>query len=505
MFTVIGLILLSVLLQPQVERFLARCLVWGDDSKLLDVVLKNLSSHYERSRKTSLIFCSSLAFIVFAGAMFSLQADSIVANLKVALGSDLRIDSRTGALNEDALAALMNEEMARPSSERIVQDYAWASWPLWNVDPPVHRVWVSNLLNFPKWYTAETVAVSGNFLKVTYGEYFVAQSDDCQGVECVRQLDVPYSEAIRSRDQSTLDVLSGYALPEWCAFSPGFCDVLEVSRRNSEHLYVDALVPASLRSVIGAEVGTPLMLTLACQNEREKSPSRIRRYMNLQLVPKALVAKMPGYFFSSYELVASVSVPIIVLGPSAYQRIFDMCADKAGVNATALGLPRRPPKRSLHVRIVPKVTEKQRIRLQNRVSALLDDNGVLTDTIMYAEIAASTVDMLMVFFYVLSGIAAVLCFFMLHINFEANVRDNLWEFGVLRALGVQSIRLVRIFIYESLSVILGAIMIGTSIGLAVASMLTLQQNIFTEMPFRLVFPVCSCVCKCLFRIANVAC
>ena len=94
---------------------------------------------------------------------------------------------------------------------------------------------------------------------------------------------------------------------------------------------------------------------------------------------------------------------------------------------------------------------------------------------------------------------------MLHINFEANVRDNLWEFGVLRALGVQSIQLVRIFIYESLSVILGAIMIGTSIGLAVASMLTLQQNIFTEMPFRLVFPVCSCVCKCLFRIANVAC
>jgi len=50
----------------------------------------------ERSRKTSLIFCSSLAFIVFAGAMFSLQADSIVANLKVALGSDLRIDSRIG-------------------------------------------------------------------------------------------------------------------------------------------------------------------------------------------------------------------------------------------------------------------------------------------------------------------------------------------------------------------------------------------------------------------------
>lgn len=506
MCTVIGLILLSVLLQPRVERFLVHCLVWGDDANLLDVVLKNLSSHYERSRKTSLIFCSSLAFIVFAGAMFSLQADSIVANLKVAFGSDLRIDSRTGALNEDALAALMNDEMARPSSERIVEDYAWASWPLWNVDPPVFRVWVSNLLNFPQWYLAETVAVSGNFLKVTYGEHFVAQSTDgCQGAECVRQMDIPYSEAIRSRVQSTLNALSGYALPEWCAFSPGFCDVLEASKENAEHSFVDALVPASLRLAIGAEVGTPLMLTLACQNEREKSSSRIRRYMNVQVVPKALVAKMPGYFFSSHELVASVSNPVIILGPSAYQRIFDVCADKAGVNATALGLPTRPPKRSLHVKIVPKVTQKQRIGLQNRVSALLDDNGVLTDTIMYAEIAASTVDMLMLFFYVLSGIAAVLCFFMLHINFEANVRDNLWEFGVLRALGVQSIQLIRIFIYESLSVILGAIIIGTSIGLALASVLTLQQNIFTEMPFRLVFPVCSCVIRVYFPHCYLTC
>jgi hypothetical protein len=38
----------------------------------------------------------------------------------------------------------------------------------------------------------------------------------------------------------------------------------------------------------------------------------------------------------------------------------------------------------------------------------------------------STVRMLMTFFYVLAGAACMLCFFMLHINFEANVRDNLW-------------------------------------------------------------------------------
>ena len=176
------------------------------------------------------------------------------------------------------------------------------------------------------------------------------------------------------------------------------------------------------------------------------------------------------------------------------------------------------PQRTLHIKLVPKTTEKQRKGLQNRIASLLDDNGVVTDTILYAEVASSTVDMLMIFFYVLSGIAAMLCFFMLHVNFEANVRENLWEFGVLHALGVQaskvdvfcsyswrdeallldffdilrywlqSIQLIRIFVYESLSVILGAITIGTGIGLVVASILTLQQQVFTELPFNFVFP-----------------
>lgn len=76
MCAVVGLILLSVLLQPTLERVLAHCLVRGRDRKFRDVVLKNLSAHHERSRKTSLIFCSSLAFIIFAGALFSLQVNA---------------------------------------------------------------------------------------------------------------------------------------------------------------------------------------------------------------------------------------------------------------------------------------------------------------------------------------------------------------------------------------------------------------------------------------------
>jgi ABC-type antimicrobial peptide transport system permease subunit len=62
------------------------------------------------------------------------------------------------------------------------------------------------------------------------------------------------------------------------------------------------------------------------------------------------------------------------------------------------------------------------------------------------------------------------------------------EFGVLRALGINRSQLTRVFIYESLAVIGSAIILGTSIGVALATLLTLQQNIFTELPFKLVLP-----------------
>jgi hypothetical protein len=425
----------------------------------------------------------------------TMQAEAIVANLKVALGSDLRVDSRTGSLNEDALARLMAAEMALPGEERAVQDYAWASWPLWNIDPPVYRVFLTNLVSFPRQYNAETVAVSSNYLEVTYGEYFsTASSDGChrlgdrtRGSSCVAQLDVPYGEALKSLASSRIDVLSGYAVPEWCKFAPRFCDEGEQAY-GADGYYIDALVPASLVSSIGAEVGTPLVTAMVCQNQRQASSSRVRQYVYLQVVPKAIVRKMPGYLFSSFELLSAVADPIVVVGPSTYQQMFDKCVQASGLNATALGLPSRPAKRTLHIRLSPAVSHKQRIRLQNRIRSMLDENGAITDTIMYAELAAGTVDMLMVFFYVLSGIACVLCFFMLHINFESNVRDNLWEFGVLRALGINRRQLTRIFIYESLSVIISAILIGTCIGFALATILTLQQNIFTELPFKIVLP-----------------
>lgn len=109
------------------------------------------------------------------------------------------------------------------------------------------------------------------------------------------------------------------------------------------------------------------------------------------------------------------------------------------------------------------------------IKPFIGENVQVTDTIHYLELTRKTVTLLMAFFYIVAIVACLLCFFMLFTTFEANVRDNLWEFGVLRALGVSSGQLLRIFVYEAIAMILAAIFLGTVIGLAIAITLTLQQ------------------------------
>ena len=48
--------------------------------------------------------------------------------------------------------------------------------------------------------------------------------------------------------------------------------------------------------------------------------------------------------------------------------------------------------------------------------------------------------------------------------------------------------MTKIYMFESLSLILGAVILGTLIGLLVAFTMTMQFLVFTELPFTFSFP-----------------
>jgi ABC-type antimicrobial peptide transport system permease subunit len=111
----------------------------------------------------------------------------------------------------------------------------------------------------------------------------------------------------------------------------------------------------------------------------------------------------------------------------------------------------------------------------------IDTIGVLLST----ETATSLMNL---FFQVVGVIAMVLCFFILFLSFTSNVNENSWEFGVLRAIGLSNVEVVMVYVYEALALTASCVVLGTMVGLLIAISLTLQFNLFTEMPFAFEFP-----------------
>jgi ABC-type antimicrobial peptide transport system permease subunit len=74
------------------------------------------------------------------------------------------------------------------------------------------------------------------------------------------------------------------------------------------------------------------------------------------------------------------------------------------------------------------------------------------------------------------------------VSFTSNITENAWEFGVLRAVGLTSFQVIRVYIYEAMSIILSSLILGTGLGMLVSATLTLQADLFTELAFEMRFP-----------------
>lgn len=168
----------------------------------------------------------------------------------------------------------------------------------------MYTVRISSVVNFPRSYPAELVAVSPNYLDVAYGEYFVTQytgdsqalktpkhtptdgctspgpsprepqkdrqpspADGCTGLDCVRLLDSPYDTAVSpSRSASRISILSEPASDRGCSETEKGCTNVPPSLSGAREF--TALVPASLGDAIQAQIGSVLSLVMVCQSQR---------------------------------------------------------------------------------------------------------------------------------------------------------------------------------------------------------------------------------------------
>jgi len=84
---------------------------------------------------------------------------------------------------------------------------------------------------------------------------------------------------------------------------------------------------------------------------------------------------------------------------------------------------------------------------------------------------------------IIGVIGLTLAFFLLLISATQNVKENVWEYGCLRAMGYTKAQGMRTFMYEQYSTVIAALILGSLVGVILSSVVTAQFFLFLERPF----------------------
>jgi ABC-type antimicrobial peptide transport system permease subunit len=507
-----GLCVLAQLMQPSLERIILRFVVWGRHARLRPLVAKNLVGHRNRNKKTAQMFTICLAFVIFAGVMFTLQARTVADTLKVFFGADLVVTAPTmkDRLRVANMSAHLDEAKAQRAAgvaHAVVEDYTYITFNLdWN--SVVWSARFSNLPGFPQMKNP-VYAVQRNYLNVVYRDFYAATEVSGGKDTSTDVIALMYDDGGNARLPDEVNermlvpaaALSGRiypdigdmalfdddgarknftALAETAAAAATAVDN-EPPRTSMEKAYldyVDVLVSEAHRSYTSVTTSTPLAIRMRAYRQSE---GRVNRY-HYMCKARGMLSKLPGFIYSSYRITATFAS--VLMREDSYMRLLNDAAEYAQIRPLT-----ETPMQRLLIRVADDATPDDIADVVNNLRAFFRSDDVLVvDTRAMVESARAAVSLLNIFFLLIGSIAMIMCFFIVWMSFSANVTENAWEFGVLRAVGINASQVVYVYVYEALTIVLSSCILGSLIGITVAATLTLQLNLFTEMPFTLELP-----------------
>jgi ABC-type antimicrobial peptide transport system permease subunit len=262
------------------------------------------------------------------------------------------------------------------------------------------------------------------------------------------------------------------------------------SELSNEFIYnhtIPAVISTALTGPLSIDTTTPITLVsfpIADKIGRHLGFNRV--YTMAQ--PRAMVSKMPGFFFSSYKQTAGFA-PLIV-SMESYDFLRHLTYNYSYQSKSQIELEPEIPKRALFVRLKDSADDATREFIGNGLRNYVHNDLIqVMDSRKLVTAISAAVYILYIFSNIVAFLVMILCFFTLLVSFTSNINENSWEFGVLRAIGLSSFQVIRLYIYEASCIIASSVLLGSAVGLLVAITLTLQADIFTELPFKMEFPV----------------
>ena len=509
----LGFTIVTTIFQPILERQILKLLLWGNDRLLNSLIQKSLSGHRGRNKKTALMYSICLSFIIFSGAMFTLQSSIINDNIKLGVGSDLLVISATtkNPLQEEKMREFLEQEMSKNETDRVVLNYSFLTYPMWEL-PEIKHNWVSNLADYP-WHRLTVYGVEEDFLNTIYNEFVIFSEetdqfeysglpDDPTVPNLIRSL---YDDAGKQKLPLEIEYEAQHGngsvfLPEnilssqSIGYSDGETSFYYRSVNDTYLEYLDVICSESLRYGSFIDTKSPLKMEVVARYIKQYQVS-----IDYLLKIRAMVTKLSGFFFSSYRQTAYGSP--LLMSMDQFQMITDYAISLQRQGYSALGYseaeidntigehPTSPLKQRLLIKLKADPSLAEREMIMNGLRNFISDSfTIVLDTIDLLSTTNVATVLLLLFFNVVAIIAATLCFFVLWLSFTANIKENSWEFGVLRAIGLSAAQVIRVYIYEALCIILAALVLGSMSGLLIAVTLTLQFDLFSEMPFHFDFP-----------------
>uniref|UniRef100_A0A6B2KXA1 ABC3 transporter permease C-terminal domain-containing protein n=1 Tax=Arcella intermedia TaxID=1963864 RepID=A0A6B2KXA1_9EUKA len=489
MAMVLGLALLGMVFHPLAQTLSVNLLMWGPDRKSLKpIVQKNLSGHGRRNSKTAILFTICISFIIFSGTIFNHQAHTLTAKAKIGIGADIVFASlrSTFPLDRPTLAAALDKEMKRPGT--IVKGYTFSTFPLSQIGgSAVDRTDIGGLADFAL-SKCLIYGVDENFLDITYDEFVsVTEYDDGHSfqntphnkLDLIRSItnDVspPYTQELDMDLYSRKDTLAdyGYHFSEQTAVSYGHPIDIVVSEATR--------LPSSLAAKMPVELKIGIVVVNSGQNKATNSFYFMGKI-------RAMSSSFPGFLLSSYSQTAYLA-PVIV-SMKNYKYLQQVVYNHSYLSPAELQeLSMEPPTRALYIKVEETASIQDREDVINALKIFIQDDLIfISNTKDILQSTDTAILILNVFFYIVALIIITLCFFLLFVSFTTNVNENAWEFGVLRAIGMTAFQVLRVYIYEAMSIVLASVLIGFFIGDLVSVTLALQSSLFSELPFTFEFP-----------------
>lgn len=485
---ILGFVFLINLLQPFAERFVLSVitLIFRQDRNLKSIVEKNFEGHRRRNQKTALIFSLSLAFLIFGSTGFAGQGEAIKINLLMNFGSDMVITSlpwERQYLDEQGIRNYMEYYMKYNPGN--IRGYTFISVEM-NTLMMVKNTRISPLSHTPRW-PVRVYGVEPNFFEGVYEEYYQPAEYDASVTDYPKLAITGNKDPIHALYSSQGLEKYQFAQDNVKVASGG---LLSGNKRFKEYEKETAFKPMRLMVSEG--------LRYVFSFDTDTIGSLEVGDINFLAKIRQMSKKVPGRFFSGYRQVGYFSQALTSMEDLKYawDHFKSLDRDKYKDRQLKDLMKRVPenstygiPKKFLLINFARPLSEDDRIKLGDGLNNFIKGSDTFViDTNDALEKLQQVLMVIGLFYQLVSIVSIILSFFLVWVSFVANVKENSWEYGVLRAIGLNKAQMNKIYVFEAVSLTIAASVLGTIVGVVVAIIVTFQFNAFSELPFMFFFP-----------------